>query len=53
MALSEAAREKRNEYQRAWRKKNRDKVKKYDERKWERKVLKEQESMQHDNMVNS
>lgn len=36
MALSEAAREKRNAYQREWRKKNPDKVKKYEEQKWER-----------------
>lgn len=38
MALSEAARKKKNEYQRQWRKKNAEKVKEYETRKWEKKA---------------
>lgn len=39
--LNEKAREERNAYLRAWRKKNKDKVKKYNNDYWERKANKE------------
>ncbi|MBM7834993.1 hypothetical protein [Clostridium sardiniense] len=36
--MEDKAREKRNAYYREWRKKNKDKVKKYNDTYWERKV---------------
>ena len=36
--MEDKAREKRNEYLREWRKKNKDKVKKYNDTYWERKA---------------
>lgn len=39
--MNEKAREERNAYLRAWRKKNKDKVKKYNADYWERKANKE------------
>ncbi|EDT23626.1 hypothetical protein [Clostridium perfringens] len=41
--LDEKAREKRNLYLREWRKKNKDKVKKYNESYWERRANKEED----------
>ena len=38
--MKDKAREERNAYMREWRKKNKDKTKKYQERYWERKVKK-------------
>lgn len=37
--LKELARKKKNEYQRKWRAKNKDKVKQYNKNYWKRKVL--------------
>ena len=39
--LEELAREKKREYQKAWRKKNPDKVKEYNQRYWRRRALRE------------
>lgn len=41
--MNDKAREKRNEYLREWRKKNKDKVKKYNVNYWERKVSNDNE----------
>ncbi|WGX77360.1 hypothetical protein QJS64_05035 [Paraclostridium bifermentans] len=39
--MNDKAREERNAYLREWRKKNKDKIKKYNKRYWERKASKE------------
>ncbi len=44
MALSQEAREARRAYQREWRKKNRDKVREYEKRYWERKAAEAEET---------
>lgn len=41
--MNDKAREERNAYLREWRKKNKDKVKKYNEAYWERKANKEED----------
>lgn len=41
--MNDKAREERNAYLREWRKKNKDKVKKYNDDYWERKVKKDKE----------
>lgn len=48
MALSEEARKARNKYMREWKKKNPDKVRRYNERMWEKKAkqLEEQKKEQ-------
>lgn len=42
--LEEAIRKKKNEYQRKWREKNKDKVKEYNQRYWKRQALKDIEA---------
>ena len=42
LRVNDKAREERNAYLRAWRKKNKDKVKKYNATYWENKVCKEE-----------
>ena len=41
--MNDKAREERNAYMRAWRKKNKDRVKKYNSSYWERKSKREEE----------
>ena len=43
--MNDKAREERNAYLRAWRKKNKDKVKKYNATYWENKVCKEERTI--------
>ena len=42
MDLEQKIKDEKNEYQREWRSRNKDKIKKYNQRYWERRVIKQQ-----------
>lgn len=43
MDLEQKIKDEKNEYQREWRSRNKDKIKKYNQRYWERRVIKQQQ----------